>query len=285
MNLVRSAQTLTQASHFQRFIVAVIVVNGAIVGMETYPGLMARWGGLLETLNQTCLAIFSVEILLRILAHGARPWRFFAGGWNVFDFIIVASAFIPGLGEQGTLLRLVRLLRVLRLLSTLPSLQMMVAALVHSIPRIGQMALLASLLFYIYAVAGTSLFGGHDPEHWGSLHIALLSLFRTLTLEDWTDLMYTAMEAYPWAWVYFVSFVLLATFVIFNMLIGIILNSMEEARAKIHEEQVSAAGTGSLDAELQKAKAALAALERALERHRQAADKDRGVQPADRPPT
>ncbi len=267
--MVRFAKNLTESSFFQRFIIAVIVLNGAVVGMETYPGFAARWGGILELINQLCLAIFTVEITLRILAHGKRPWRFFTDGWNVFDFVIVGAAYLPGLSEQSTLLRLIRLLRVLRLLSTLPSLQMMVAALVHSIPRIGQMALMASLLFYIYAVAGTSLFGHHDPEHWGSLHVALLSLFRTLTLEDWTDLMYTAMEAYPWAWIFFVSFVLLATFIIFNMLIGIILNSMEEARAKIHEEQVAAAGTADLDAELQKAKEALAALERALERHRE----------------
>lgn len=263
------AQKITENLNFQRFIIAVIVFNGAIVGMETYPGIMARWEELLEAANRLCLAIFTVEIALRILAHGRRPWRFFTDGWNVFDFVIVAAAYLPGLAEQSTLLRLIRLLRVLRLLSTLPSLQMMVAALVHSIPRIGQMALMASLLFYIYAVAGTSLFGDHDPEHWGSLHVALLSLFRTLTLEDWTDLMYTAMEAYPWAWLFFVSFVLLATFIIFNMLIGIILNSMEEARAKIHEEQVAAAGTADLDRELQKAKQALAELERALERHRE----------------
>jgi len=268
MSVVAQAKRITEAQSFQRFIIAVIVLNGAIVGMETYPALMARWGTVLEALDTACLAIFTVEILLRILAYGSRPWRFFTGGWNVFDFVIVSAAYVPGLAEQGTLLRLVRLLRVLRLLSTLPSLQMMVAALVHSIPRIGQMALLASLLFYVYAVAGTTLFGRIDPEHWGSLHIALLSLFRTLTLEDWTDLMYTAMEAYPWAWVYFVSFVLLATFIIFNMLIGIILNSMEEARAQIHKEQVAKAGNEDLDQALQEAKAALARLEEALERQR-----------------
>ncbi len=270
--MVALARRITEANAFQRFIIAVIVLNGAIVGMETYPSLMERWGGLLKFLDRLCLAIFTVEILLRILAYGRRPWRFFTGGWNVFDFIIVGAAYVPGLGEQGTLLRLVRLLRVLRLLSALPSLQMMVAALVHSIPRIGQMALLASLLFYVYAVAGTTLFGHHDPQHWGSLHVALLSLFRTLTLEDWTDLMYTAMEAYPWAWVYFVSFVLLATFIIFNMLIGIILNSMEEARAQVHQEQVKAAGAEELDRHLQQAKEALAALEREVERLRKNGD-------------
>ncbi len=268
MSPVRFAQRLTQSAAFQRFIIAVIVINGAVVGMETYPALMDRWGALLETLDGLCLAIFTVEILLRILAYGTRPWRFFTGGWNVFDFVIVSAAYVPGLAEQGTLLRLIRLLRVLRLLSTLPSMQMMVAALVHSIPRIGQMALLASLLFYVYAVAGTTLFGHVDPQHWGSLHVSLLSLFRTLTLEDWTDLMYTAMGAYPWAWAYFVSFVLLATFIIFNMLIGIILNSMEEARAQIHREQVAKAGTEDLDQALQEAKAALERLESAIEQRR-----------------
>ncbi len=267
--MVEFAQRLTQSNLFQRFIIAVIVLNGAIVGMETYPGLMARWGGVLGTLDRLCLMIFTVEIALRILAHGRRPWEFFKEGWNVFDFLIVSAAYIPGISEQSTLLRLIRLLRVLRLLSALPSMQMMVAALVHSIPRIGQMALMALLLFYVYAVAGTTLFGSADPQHWGSLHVSLLSLFRTLTLEDWTDLMYTAMETYPWAWVYFVSFVLLATFIIFNMLIGIILNSMEEAREKIHQERVAQAGNTDLDQRLKKVKEALADLEREIERRSQ----------------
>ena len=118
----------------------------------------------------------------------------------------------------------------------MPNLQIMVMALGHSIPRIGQMGLLAGLLFYVYAVIGQTLFSKHDPEHWETLHISLLSLFRTLTLEDWTDLMYKGMELYPWSWVFFVSFVLLATFVIFNMLIGIILTSLEEAREIVIKE-------------------------------------------------
>lgn len=277
MSLAETARRAADAAPFQRFIVGVIVLNGAVVGLETYPAVEARWGGVLELLNRLCLAIFTVEIAVRLAAYGVRPWRFFRDGWNVFDFAVVMAAYLPGLAEQGTLLRLVRLLRVLRLLSTVPSLQVMVSALVRSIPRVGQMALLAGLLFYIYAVVGTTLFGEHDPQHWGSLHVSLLSLFRTLTLEDWTDLMYTAMQRYPWAWAYFVSFVLLATFIIFNMLIGIILNSMEEARAQIHEEQVAAAGTQDLDRELQRTKEALAALEQALERHRHRYGEDGGV--------
>ena len=234
--MIDNIKRLTESARFQNFIVFIILLNAVVIGMETYPGMMAEWGWLLEAINGLCLAIFVLEIALKIIACGKRPQDFFKSGWNVFDFVIVAAAFLPGLENQSTVLRLIRLLRVLRLLSTLPGLQMMISALMHSIPRIGQMAMLAGLLFYVYAVIGQTLFAEHDPEHWATLHISLLSLFRTLTLEDWTDLMYTGMELYPWAWIYFVSFVLLATFVIFNMLIGIILNSMEEAREQVARE-------------------------------------------------
>lgn len=228
---------LIESNGFQRFIVGVILVNAVIIGADTYPTMHRDYGHLLNTLDRICLGIFTIEIFLKILATIEKPSHYFKNGWNMFDFVIVAAAYLPGLQGQTTILRLIRLLRVLRLLSTMPSLQVMIVALGHSIPRMGQMGILASLLFYIYAVIGQTLFHQHDPQHWATLHISLLSLFRILTLEDWTDLMYTGMELYPWAWVYFVSFVLLATFVIFNMLIGIILTSMEEAQAKVVKEQ------------------------------------------------
>lgn len=228
---------LVDSTGFQTFIVVIILLNAVIIGLETYPGVAEKWGNTLAWMDRFCLSIFVMEIALKIASFGRQPQKFFGDSWNIFDFIIVSAAFVPGLSDQTTILRLIRLLRVLRLLSALPSLQIMVSALLHSIPRIGQMGMMASLLFYIYAVIGQSLFGQHDPQHWGTLHISLLSLFRTLTLEDWTDLMYTNMELYPMAWLYHVSFVLLATFVIFNMLIGIILNSMEEARVKLMAEQ------------------------------------------------
>jgi voltage-gated sodium channel len=228
--------------------------------METYPYMQQHWGEALHWGDSICLTIFVIEIVLKLIACGNRPLEYFKNGWNTFDFIIVSAAFIPGLQNQTTILRLIRLLRVLRLLSAMPGLQIMVTALIGSIPRIAQMALLSSLLFYVYAVVGNTLFGEHDPKHWGTLHISLLSLFRTLTLEDWTDLMYTGMELYPWAWVFFVSFVLLATFVIFNMLIGIILNSMEEARALIEAEHKSA-DQRQLDEKLSDIRAALDGIE------------------------
>ena len=227
---------ITTSRLFQNFIVLVILANAATIGMETYPSVMAEYGSLVHSLDKIFLGIFVVEIMLKMVACGKRPLNFFNSGWNIFDFIIVAAAFIPGLEGQATLLRLIRLLRVLRLLSALPGLQILVMALVHSIPRIGQMAMLAALLFYIYAVIGVTLFHEHDVQHWGTLHVSLLSLFRVLTLEDWTDLMYKGMELYPSSWLFFVSFVLFGTFVVFNMLIGIILNSMEEAKAAIAAE-------------------------------------------------
>jgi len=224
------ANKIVESTWFQRFIIGVILVNAALIGTDTYPSMHSEYGQLLNLLDAICLGIFTIEIIIKFIACGTRPQDYFKSNWNTFDLIIVAAAFMPGLSEQTTILRLIRLLRVLRLLSSMPNLQIMVMALAHSFPRIGQMGLLAGLLFYVYAVIGQTLFSKHDPQHWETLHISMLSLFRTLTLEDWTDLMYKGMELYPWAWIFFVSFVLLATFVIFNMLIGIILTSMEEAR-------------------------------------------------------
>ncbi len=239
-SFVTISARITTSSIFSIFIVVVILTNAVIIGMETYPAMLTRFGPFLHFADSIILGIFVVEIVLKIIACRRRPQDFFRDGWNVFDFIIVAAAFVPGIENQTTILRLIRLLRVLRLMSALPSMQVMVVAVIHSIPAIGQMALLASLLFYVYAVIGQTWFGMHDPQYWGTIHIALLSLFRVLTLEDWTDLMYSTMEAYPYSWIFFVSFVLFATFVIFNMLIGVILNSMDEARKTIREEHTRA---------------------------------------------
>ncbi len=264
--LVSFSKKIVDSRYFQLFIVFVILANAATIGMETYPSMMAQYGNLIHELDNIFLGIFVTEIFLKMISFGRRPMKFFSSGWNTFDFIIIAAAFMPGLEGQATLLRLIRLLRVLRLLSALPGLQILVMALMHSIPRIGQMAMLAGLLFYIYAVIGVSLFREHDPEHWGTLHISLLSLFRTLTLEDWTDIMYKAMELYPMAWVFFVSFVLLGTFVVFNMLIGIILNSMDEARAAVKAEHEDEA-TKDIIFQLKTIQDTIAALQITIERN------------------
>lgn len=262
--MINYSKMITESKYFQLFIVGIILLNAIIIGIETYPDLLTRYRLTLHILDTFCLWVFVAEIILKIIACGSKPLNFFKNGWNLFDFFIISAAFIPGLQNQTTILRLVRLLRVLRLLSAMPGLQVMVTALLNSIPRIAQMALLSSLLFYIYAVIGQTLFADHDPQHWATLHISLLSLFRILTLEDWTDLMYTGMELYAWSWIYFVSFVLLGTFVIFNMLIGIILNSMDEARDEIMREHNKGSTREDLEQQLRSAREALDILEKAL---------------------
>jgi voltage-gated sodium channel len=241
----------------------VILAAGVIVGLETYPGLMAVHGDLLHLLDHIVLYIFVAEILMKMLAKGSKPWEFFYDGWNVFDFIIVAVCFLPIGGAYIAVLRLARILRVFRLVSALPKLQVLVGALLKSIPSMSYVGILLFLLFYIYAVIGTFMFGLNDPIHFGSLQASMMTLFKTITLEGWIDFMniqyygsnlygYEAFpdtvrtpSAYPIAApVYFISFILLGTMIMLNLFIGVIINGMEETNkeeeikelAKIREQ-------------------------------------------------
>ncbi len=248
-------QRIADAPWFQNGILVVIVFAGILVGLETYPAIVARHGPLLGVLDALVLSIFSVEILIKMGAEGRRPWRYFRDPWNVFDFAIVAVCFLPFGGSGAAVLRLARLLRVLRLVKALPKLQILVSALLKSIPSMGYVSLLLLLLFYLYAVSGTMLFGVNDPMHFGTLELSMLSLFRAVTLEDWTDLMYTQMygcavygyENLPHlctesvtrpllAPLYFVSFVLVGTMIFLNLFVGVILSGMEEARREVAGE-------------------------------------------------
>jgi len=170
------------------------------VGIETYSHLAHAWHDTIMLLNDIILAIFIFEIVVKMVAEWPRPLRYFKDAWNVFDFVIVAACFVPGMGQYALVLRLLRLLRVLKLLNAIPKLQILVGALLRSIPSMFYVSVLLFLLFYVYAVAGVFLFGVNDPYHFGDLQNSLLSLFRGVTLEDWTDLMYIQMygcEEYP----------------------------------------------------------------------------------------
>ncbi|MBE7448124.1 MAG: ion transporter [Kofleriaceae bacterium] len=254
---------LVAAPAFGHVITGVILVAAVLVGLETYPAIVARHGGLLAVLDALVLAIFVAEIAIRMGAHGRRPWRYFHDGWNVFDFLIVAVCFLPIDARYVTVLRLARLLRVLRLVRTLPRLQVLVGALIRSLPSMGYVALLLGLLFYVYAVAATFLFGGNDPVHFGRLETSLLSLFSVVTLEGWTDLMdiqrlgcavagyegaealCTASQARPLvAPLFFVSFILLGTMVMLNLFIGVIMSGMTEAAAERDAEERARARGG-----------------------------------------
>ena len=240
------ARRITRSRSFQNFITGVIVLAGILVGIETSPAAVAAYGDVLHALDRVVLAIFLLEIAVKVTAEGKRPWRYFADPFNVFDFVIVTVTVLPIGGQYVTVLRLLRLLRVLRLVHALPQLQILVSALLKSIPSMAYVGVFLGLLFYVYGVAGVFLFGQNDPRHFGALDSAMLTLFTVVTLEGWAELMYTQLhgcdpndalcktpEAHPLlAPVYFVTFVLFGTMIVLNLFIGVIMNSMQQAAAE-----------------------------------------------------
>ena len=225
-------RTLVAARLFERLIIGLILLNALILGLETDATLVASYGEWFELGHQMILVAFIIEALLKISAVAPRLKLYFGDGWNVFDFSIIVVSLLPATGELAMVARLARLLRVLRLISTLPRLRLIVDTLMRSIPSMGHVMLLMSIIFYVYAIAGYQLFHQHDPEHWGNLGLSMLTLFRVVTLEGWTDIMYTALDYYSWAWVYFISFIFMGTFVIINLFIAVVLNNLEEAKAE-----------------------------------------------------
>jgi voltage-gated sodium channel len=219
------------SARFQLFILAVILANAVVLGLETYDPIARDASSTLTLLNDVFLGIFVVEIAIRIAAHGRRPQDYFKNGWNVFDFIVIGGAFVPGLRQNATALRVLRLLRVVRVVSLFPDLRFLIRGMVTSLPPIGSMALLTSLLIYIYGLLGWILFADTDPDRWGDIGQAMLSLFIVLTLESWPEIMGAVIDVHPWAWVFFVSYVLIASFLLINMVIAILINSLEEVRA------------------------------------------------------
>ena len=229
--------TFVRAKSFHHFIVAVIVLAGVVAGLETSPAMMERHGPILLGLDKFILGVFIVEALLKMSAHGRQPWRYFADGWNVFDFLIVVLCLLPVGGPFAAVLRLTRALRLLRLVSALPKLQLLVGALLKSLSAMGYVSLLLALLFYMYAVAGIHLFGKTDPASFGSLGTALLTLFRIVTLDNWGDIYFAQVAHVPAVKValYFATFIVFGTMIILNLFIGIIMNSMAEMHAELAE--------------------------------------------------
>ncbi len=233
----RTCWRIAESVRFQGFIMAVIVANAITLGLQTYDSIDSSVGEFLDVLDAIFLGIFVVELAIRITAYGKHPRNFFRNGWNVFDFIVIAAAFVPGIRENATLLRIVRLLRVVRLVSVLPDLRIILKAMAHSLPPIGGLAVMTALLMYVYGMIGWILFHEDLPGQWGTIGDAMLNLFIVLTLESWPDLLRDAQEVHPASWIYFVSYVLIASFLVINMLIGIVINSMEEVRAAEREAE------------------------------------------------
>jgi voltage-gated sodium channel len=215
---------------FETSILAVIVANAVLLGLETVSQIAARHGNILFLLNMLFQAVFVVEIAIRMTAYWPRPLGFFRNGWNVFDFIVVAGSLIPGSAASTSIGRLLRLLRVTRLVSISPGLRLIVTTMLTSIPSMGHVVALLSLLIYIYAILGFQFFHTVDPIHWGSLSSAALSLFQVITLEGWVEMQNAVIHERPWAWLYFASFIVVAVFVVINLFIAVVINNLESAK-------------------------------------------------------
>ncbi len=219
-------KSFVESLFFERFIVAIIILNAIVLGLETMPSAMGRFGGLLHALDNAAIAIFVLEIILKLFAYRLR---FFLNGWNVFDLAIVSVALIPA-SQQFSVLRALRILRALRLVSVVPSMRKVVHGLLASIPSMGSVVVLLSLIFYIFAVMATQLFGQAFPEWFGSVGASLYSLFQIMTLESWSmGIVRPVMEVFPYAWAFFVPFIMCTSFVVLNLFIAIIVTAMHEA--------------------------------------------------------
>jgi voltage-gated sodium channel len=224
------------------FIIGVIIFNAALLGMETAPALMDAFGPAIMFLDSVCLAIFIVEIAIKIFARGTG---FFRNGWNLFDFAVVGIALVPAV--QGlSVLRALRILRILRVISVAPRLRRVVEGFITALPGMGSVFLLMTIIFYIGSVIATKLFADAFPEWFGSLPASAYSLFQIMTLESWSmGIVRPVMEVYPYAWAFFVPFILVTTFAVVNLLVGLIVNSMQDAhqadeveRTDVYREEV-----------------------------------------------
>jgi voltage-gated sodium channel len=215
---------LMESKAITRLITTLIIINAAILGLQTYPALMADWGPLLVTLDKIILAVFILELALRFTARGLSLLR---DPWAVFDCLVVGVALIPASGPFEVL-RALRVLRVLRLISINPNMRRVVEALLSSLPGMGSIAMLLGLVFYVAAVMATQLFGEAFPEWFGSLGASLYTLFQVMTLESWSmGIVRPVMETFPLAWMYFLPFILIATFTMLNLFIAVVVNAMQ----------------------------------------------------------
>ncbi|MBU2531430.1 MAG: ion transporter [Alphaproteobacteria bacterium] len=221
---------------FERFIVAVIVVNAITLGLETSGTVMARFGTFLHALDTIILAIFVIEIIVRMVVYKLAFWR---DPWSLFDFTVVAITLIPATGNLSVL-RALRILRVLRLVSAVPSIRRVVAGLLTAIPGMGSIVLLLLLINYVFAVITTKLYGATFPEMFGTIGASLYTLFQVMTLEGWSgDVVRPVMEKHPFAWAVFVPYIVVVTFAVLNLFIGIVVDAMQqqgdESRGQIIE--------------------------------------------------
>ena len=247
-------RTWLETALVRNTIIGVILFNAVILGLETSDAAMARAGGLITTLDRICLAIFVVELSAKLIAYGTR---FFRSGWNLFDAVIVGIALVPG-GQGLSVLRSLRILRVMRVISVAPRLRRVVEGFIRALPGMGSVFLLMGIIFYIGAVMATKLFGASFPDWFGDLGRSFYTLFQIMTLESWSmGIVRPVQEVYPYAWAFFVPFIMITTFAVVNLLVGLIVNSMQDA----HSEEETAQTDAYRDEVLERLKAIEARLD------------------------
>jgi voltage-gated sodium channel len=230
---------------FELFVVTVIIFSALLVGAKTYE-MSATMYSIAKFLDWFISAFFLTEITIRFLAEH-RKRNFFKSFWNIFDSIIVVISLIPADDTELALVaRLVRVFRVLRMISIIPELRILLVSLIKAMPQLGYVMLLMFIIFYIYAAIGSTLFEDINPVLWGDITISLLTLFRVMTFEDWTDVMYETMEVYPLSWLFYLTFIFFTAFAFLNMVIGIVVNVMEQENAKARSDALEEEGEPSL---------------------------------------
>ena len=218
---------------FEMVVISIIILSALLIGAHTYE-TSPTWNKVLRVLDYSVTLFFLVEISIRFWAEENKR-DFFKSGWNIFDTLIVLISIIPMTGGDMALLgRLIRIFRVLRMISIIPELRILLNSLLRALPQLGYVVILMFIIFYIYAAVGSSVFSEINETLWGDISISLLTLFRVMTFEDWTDVMYETMEVYPLSWTYYLSFIFFTAFAFLNMVIGIVVNVMEEENRKAY---------------------------------------------------
>ena len=238
----RQLKKIDSSPFFQWSIIAVIIISALLIGAKTHD-LPPQAIRILAFLDNAITVFFVIELTIRFMAFPNKK-QFFKSGWNIFDTLIVIGSLIPTGGSGVLLARLLRVFRVLRLVSMVPELRLLINALIKAIPRMGYIALLMFVIFYIYAAVGSMVFHHINEELWGDVSISMLTLFRVATFEDWTDVMYETMAVHPLSWIYYLTFIFLTAFIFLNMMVGTILEVMSEEHENFRAEQHGETGEG-----------------------------------------
>lgn len=263
-------ERLVGSCGFQSAILGVIVFNALLFGLQTSPRLVACCGGLLNRLDQACLVVFVIELVLKLVVYNRRFCR---DAWNIFDFLIVAVSFVPDMGMFSSV-RIFRVLRVFKLISGVHHMRVILAAILKSIPGIAWAGSLLLLIYYVYGILATNLFGNAFPDWFGSLGKSTYSLFQIMTLESWSmGIARPVIAVFPFAWIFFVSYILITTFIVLNIVVGIVLNSIGDSFKDMASDKKPSDGE-SLEQELKRLREQLEVVERLVTRKNDESKKD-----------